>query len=121
MLRIAQLKAHRSWEDWTIFGIGTALIFSPALDPAYTSLALLNAIVVGFLVICLAMSELSLVERWDERAALFFGVWMIVSPFVLGYFESGSLWFWHIALGAALSAMATLELWQDFGSSSRST
>ncbi len=119
MLRIDQLKAHRSWEDWIIFSLGATLIVSPAFDPRHTSLALLNAIVIGFLVLCLALSELSLMERWDERATLMFGVWMIVSPFMLGYFQDGSLWYWHTALGAGLAIMAALELWQENGTSSR--
>jgi SPW repeat len=109
-----QLDVHRSWEDWIIFGLGMALIVSPALDPAHAApLVLLNTIVVGFLVMCLAMSELALVERWDEWANLVFGVWTMIAPVVLGYAGAGTLWLWQIVIGAAIVAVSALELWQD--------
>lgn len=114
MNRLDQLRTHRSWEDWTLLVLGAALIVSPAFDPtSLTPAALLNAVVVGFLILCFALSELSLVERWEERANLALGAWMIVAPLALGYFGAGTLWFWHIAIGAAVALLALLELWQD--------
>lgn len=115
MVSLDQMKIHKSWEDWAVFAFGATLIMSPAFDPAsLTPLVLLNSIVVGFLILCLAISELSLVERWDEQANLALGVWMIVAPLVLGYSEVGTLWFWHMVIGAAVALIALLELWQDW-------
>jgi SPW repeat len=116
MARLDQISVHKSWEDWTILVLGAALVVSPAFDPGSISpLVLMNAIVVGFLILCLALSELVLIERWDERANCALGVWMIVAPAALGYFASGTLWFWHMAIGAAVTLLALLELWQDWG------
>ena len=114
MARLDLIKVHKSWEDWTALGLGVVLVVSPALDPVQlTPLVLLNATVVGFFILCLAMSELSLIERWEERAYLACGVWMMLSPFILGYFGSGTLWIWHMAIGATVALLALLELWQD--------
>ena len=114
MARLDLMKVHKSWEDWTALALGAVLIVSPAFDPAQlTPLVLLNAIVVGFFIVCLAMSELSLIERWEERAYLVCGVWMMLAPFMLGYLGSGTLWIWHMAIGATVVLLAVLELWQD--------
>lgn len=114
MARLVQLSLHRSWEDWTALLCGAVLIVSPAFDSAMlTPVVLLNAIVVGFIILCLAMSELSLIERWEERAYLLCGLWMMLAPLALGYFGSGSLWIWHMAIGAVVALLAVLELWQD--------
>ena len=92
MAGLVQMKIHKSWEDWVVLGLGAALIVSPAFDPvSLIPVALLNAIVVGFLILCFALSELLLVERWDERANLALGAWMSVAPLALGYFGVGNL------------------------------
>ena len=115
MARLDQMKIHKSWEDWVILGLGAALIVSPAFDPvSLMPVALPNAILVGFLILCFALSELSVVERWDERANLALGAWMIVAPLALGYFGVGTLWLWHMVTGAAVALLAMLELWQDW-------
>jgi SPW repeat len=115
MARIDNMKTHKSWEDWVILGLGAALIVSPAFDPsALTPMVITNAIVAGFLIISLAVSELSLMERWEECVNLALGSWMIVAPAALGYLGSGKLWLWHMAIGAAVAALALLELWQDW-------
>lgn len=119
MARLDQFSVHKYWEDWTILILGSALVVSPAFDPGSISpLVIMNAIVVGFLIVCLALSELLLIERWDERANFALGVWTIVAPAALGYFGSGTLWVWHMAIGGAVALLALLELWQDRGLSS---
>jgi hypothetical protein len=41
-------------------------------------------------------------------------LWLIVSPFTLGYAEAGALRYWHFVLGAVVALLAALELWQDW-------
>ena len=40
------------------------------------------------------------------------GLWLIASPYVLGY--SGTLAIWHISLGGLVALLAALQLWQDW-------
>ena len=58
--------------------------------------------------------ELFDLERSEEAWLLVCGLWLIVSPFVLGYADSGTLAYWHVALGIAVVLLAALELWQDW-------
>lgn len=114
MATMRRPATHRSWEDWTTMALGGLIALSPAFDPATSashSYVLLNSIAVGFFVICLAMSELAVIERWDEKANLVAGLWLAASPFVLGY--GGQLSIWHVVIGGLVAAIAALELWQD--------
>ena len=42
------------------------------------------------------------------------GAWLVASPMALGYFDAGNLGTVHIALGALVTALGALELWQDW-------
>ena len=107
-------REHKSWEDWAVFALGVALLFSPMLDSgALSPLAVTNIVIVGFAVMAVAISELMLAERWDARTSLALGVWTIVAPFMLGY--GGKLAFWHGVIGASITVLSAFELWQDAG------
>lgn len=106
------LKDHRAWEDWAIFALGGLTALSPvfSVGPNHP-LALFNAVVVGFLIMTVAMSELSLIERWGERCVVAAGIWLVLSPVLLGY---GGLIAWlHSGIGVLVACLGALELWQD--------
>ena len=106
------LLEHRRWEDILSMILGAAILISPmfADTTANTTMVATTAIVGAAIVVLAGMEQLFL-RRWEEFLALLCGVWVMVSPFVLDY--GGSLRAWHIALGAAVTALAILELWQD--------
>jgi SPW repeat len=115
MAQSNRLFEHKAWEDWAVFGLGTAWLLSPAIDEsALSPLVIANVVVVGVLVLALAVSELMLVERWDSRATLVLGIWMMLAPSAIGYPGSGKLAFWHVLIGALVALIAALELWQDW-------
>ena len=51
-------------------------------------------------------------QRWEEVVGLLAGLWLIASPYVLGY--SGTLGIWHLGLGGLVLLLAALQLWQDW-------
>lgn len=105
-------RVHKSWEDWAVFALGGALLFSPMLDSsALSPLVVSNIVIVGFAVMAVAISEMMLAERWDARMSLGLGVWTIVAPYLLGY--GGKLAFWHVVIGALIAVLSMFELWQD--------
>jgi SPW repeat len=114
---------HRSWED--IFGmcLGVLIILSPWLTgqvnyglgaQAVSGFMILNTILIGILVFGLAQLEYIALQRWQEVCEIAVGLWLIVSPFVLGYSGEGVLRFWHACLGGVVVLMAVLKLWQDW-------
>ena len=75
--------------------------------------ALVNALIVGSLVVALAALELVDLRRGEEWALLVLGAWLAASPHVFGYTADSVLASWHFWLGLATLALAALEYWQD--------
>ena len=73
----------------------------------------LNAAQVGLLILGLATFGLVQPSRWSDIGQLACGVWLMASPFMLPYADTGRLADWHIALGLVVASIASLELWQD--------
>ena len=114
MLRLTLPHEHKAWEDWAVFALGGAVLLSPIMDnTALTPLVVANLVVVGFLIMAVAISELMLAERWDARMTLALGVWLVLAPYVIGY--AGKLGFWHAVIGALIAVLSAFELWQDLG------
>lgn len=111
---------HRTWEDWLGMTLGLVIALSPWLvdhglaDHAVGRAAAWNAVLVGVLVFFLAELEYVVLRRWEEAGQLLLGLWLVVSPYMFGYFETGALRFWHSTLGGLVILLAALELWQDW-------
>lgn len=113
-------KTHRSWEDLAVafLGIGLmAVTWSHSTElargmevPGY----LINAGVIGVLLLILGFYEIASWSRFIEYAVGAMGLWLIASPFVLGFAANGNFATWHYAIGLAVTVLAALELWQDW-------
>jgi hypothetical protein len=108
-------KVHRTWEDWVSIALGVLVGLSPWLAGEQGDAAVnWNAVILGALVIALGALELSGLQRWEEAVEIACGLWLIVSPFLFGYADAGTLRYWHFALGALVALLAVVELWQDW-------
>ena len=113
MVRAVNLREHRTWEDWAGIVLGIVIGLSPWFsDAAASQIIMLNAIAIGLLVLALSAFEFVSLRRWEEVAAFACGLWLIASPFALGY--AGALATWHFVLGGLVVVLAALELWQDW-------
>src|ERR687895_492411 len=108
------LDAHRTWQDWVVLGLGVLIDLAPWLTGETSERAVVvNAALIGVLVVVLAEIELVKLRRWPEIGQLVCGLWQTASPYVFGYARAGQLRYWHFALGALVALLAALELWQD--------
>lgn len=115
------LKIHRTWEDWCGMLLGMLIALSPwfptqqgEVADAGRSLVVLNTVMVGIVVFGLAQLEYVSLQRWEEVAGIIAGVWLILSPYLLGYHGDGLLRFYHSCFGALVVLLSTLQLWQDW-------
>ena len=109
------LSEHKTWEDVATLFLGFVLMISPWIVSQTTSGdAISNAGIIGFFLILLAGFEMSRLHRWEEVVTLLLGLWMIVSPYVLGYEMLTPLAPVHQVIGALVSVLAMLQLWQDW-------
>ena len=114
MVNMRIFDTHRTWEDWFGIALGVLIVASPWLAlHAGSSLVPWVTIAVGFLVLQFAGLQLVDLERVDEFGMMACGLWLIASPFALGYADTGTLMYLHFMFGVALVLLAALELWQD--------
>lgn len=111
---------HRNWEDWFGMLLGLMIALSPwAAGDEVRHAAVWNAALIGVAVFFLAELEYVALTRWEETGQLLLGLWLVMSPYVFGYFNTGTLRFWHSTLGGLVILLAALELWQDWERSDR--
>ena len=109
------LKTDRTWEDGVGLALGLMIGLSPWFyDEPVVPAVLLNSGVIGLAVLVLAQLELVHLRRWEEFAQLACGLWLSASPFIFDYAHQHHLRLWHWVLGPIVSALALLELWQDW-------
>ncbi len=86
------------WEDWVGVAIGVWMLVSPwVLGFSDHQAAVMNALVMGTILVLEEMLELGVHEAVEEWIDVVAGLWLIVSPAVLGF---GSL------MPASLSTIA---------------
>ncbi|MEH2468719.1 hypothetical protein V1281_002024 [Nitrobacteraceae bacterium AZCC 2161] len=116
------LSTHRTWEDWCGMLLGVLIVLSPwfptqashGLAGADHSAVIINTFTVGILVFGLSQLQYVALQRWEEVAEIFLGLWLIASPYALGYSSEGMLRFMHTSLGGIVVLLAALQLWQDW-------
>ena len=114
MANVKFFNAHPDWEDYLDMLLGVLIVLSPVFAGyEVASAVMINAGIIGVLVLALASFELLDLRRWEEILELLCGLWLIASPFMLGY-ANGALMIWHMALGAIVALLAVAELWQDW-------
>ncbi len=90
MARLRIFSVHRTWEDRLGIAIGLLIVISPWLAHGVDfQLVVINAVIVGMLVISLAGMEIVVLRASEEWLELASGLWLMASPFVLGYASSG--------------------------------
>jgi len=103
---------HRGWEDLFSALCGVLIILSPGLAGGDVGVAaMISAGLAGVIITMLALLDLMDHQRWEELLELICGLWVVVSPLVIGY--GGALRLSHYLLGAIVVLLALLELWQD--------
>ena len=84
------MKAKR-WQDWVLLLFGIWLFVAPFWMHGYastTSVAAGNSYVLGILVFVFAWGALATTRVWQEWVELILGIWLIISPFVLGFWTT---------------------------------
>jgi len=119
MTGIRLFNVHYLWEDCVSMSLGALIVLTAwIIGDVSSQTVAVNATIVGILVLALGASEFFDLRRWEESLEAACGLWLIASPFILGYADAGTLRYWHFILGAAVVLLAVLELRQDWNLSS---
>ncbi len=101
-----------AWEDWTNLVLGLWLSASPWVFQFTTaSAAVWNALISGCIIALLAAAALYQVKKWEEWTNAVIGIWLVVSPWVLG-FSNDPVTTWNaVIVGLLVLCVAGWELY----------
>lgn len=97
----------RRWQDWANLILGAWVFVSPwILDYGSSTTAALNAYVMGGGIVVFAMIAAYMPKAWEEIINMLLGVWLVVSPFVLGFSAMTVIALHTVVVGILATAFA---------------
>lgn len=109
----------KRWQDWLTLALGIWVAVSPwVYGFNMAAVATANAVIIGAVIALYSLIELSAPRIWEEWLMVLAGIWLLISPWVLG-FEARTQAVWNTALsGIAIALLAVWALGQ-FGAERR--
>jgi hypothetical protein len=92
------------------------LLISPWLFALANGTAAADLRASGAAIAILSLAAMVAFANWEEWVNLLLGLWLIVSPWVLGFAHTRGMHF-SIGVGAAVTFLAALELWLVYDAS----
>ena len=89
--------------------LAALLLISPWLFTLTNTTARIDLWASSLAVILISLAAIAAFAKWEEWANLILGVWLIASPWVLGFAHSRAMHF-SIGVGLAIAFLAALEL-----------
>ena len=103
------MKKFKHWQDPVNAVLGVALVLSPwVLSYSSESVATSNAVIIGLALVATALGAMLAPQAWEEWTEAILGLWMIMSPWVLGFSHVQAAM--YVAVGAGL-IVVLLALW----------
>jgi SPW repeat len=90
--------------------LGALLFFSPWIFSFASGAQSQNAMISGIIIAVLSIAALAAFAEWEEWLNLVVGLWVLVSPWVLGFADTTAMWV-HIVIGIVVAVVAAIELW----------
>jgi hypothetical protein len=107
------------WQDWVNLVLGAWLFISPwvlgfasAATEAGTTTprAAVNAWIFGVIVVVLSIAAVVRTQPWEEWLNLLAGIWLFISPWVLGYSGTTTALWNALIVGALVFILACWDL-----------
>ena len=110
MANLATARNAR-WQDVANFVLGAWLFISPwVLGFSDAGKVATNAWIFGITIALLALSAIFAYQRWEEWPTAAIGVWVFISPWVLGAVSNARILWSSLVVGALLVILA---LWSS--------
>jgi hypothetical protein len=103
------MKQVKHWQDPVNAALGACLVLSPwAIGFSGDTVATANAVIVGLALVATALGAMLFPRAWEEWTEAVLGLWLIVSPWALGFGTHADA---RSAAVVAGIAVAVLALW----------
>ena len=100
--------------------LGAVLFFSPWIFGFDAGAQTQNAVICGIIIAALSIAALAAFAVWEEWLNLIVGLWVIVSPWILG-FQGSTAMTVHLVIGIIVAVLAAIELWLMYQQPPRQT
>src|SRR5215475_8986898 len=90
--------------------LGAFLFVSPWIFGFTSGAAATNAYICGIIIAALSIAALAAFAVWEEWLNLIVGLWVLVSPWVLGFAGTTAMHV-HIVIGVTVAVLAGFEIW----------
>jgi len=105
------IARNARWQDVANFVLGAWLFISPwVLGFSGAGKVATNAWIFGIIIALLALSAIFAYQRWEEWLTAAIGVWVFISPWVLGAVSNARILWSSLVVGALLVILA---LWSS--------
>ena len=92
--------------------LGAFLLCSPWIFGFASGLQTQNAVISGIVIAILSIAALAAFAEWEEWLNLIVGLWVVVSPWVLGFAGTTAMRV-CVIVGLVVAAIAAIELWME--------
>lgn len=108
------MKQLKHWQDAVNALMGVWVILSPwALGFQDNTAAMTNAVVIGLALIAAALGAIFVPRAWEEWTESALGLWLIASPWVLGFSARRDAMLGAVLTGVVVMALALWTLATD--------
>ena len=105
--------AARRWQDRANLVLGAWLLVSPWVLDYVRTTAAWNAYFLGAGIFVVAVIARYVPKGWEELINTALGVWLVVSPFVLGFTSMETVALHTVVVGILVAALAIWAMWSD--------
>ena len=103
----------RRWQDWVNVVIGVWLFASPWFLGYADTVAAWNAYVMGAGIVVFAAFAAYMPKMWEEIVNTLAGIWLVVSPFVLGFGAMRPVALHTVVIGLLVITFAVWAMLRD--------
>ncbi|RWO20212.1 SPW repeat protein [Mesorhizobium sp.] len=101
-------------QDWINLVLAACLFISPwVIGFAAETAAAWNAWIAAVVLGALALAALSVFAEWEEWVNLVVGLWLIASPWLLGFVANANAMATHVVLGVLVVAASAWAVWDS--------
>lgn len=108
------MKQLKHWQDPVNALLGVWVALSPwALGFEGTTVVMANAVIIGLALIAAALGAIFVPRAWEEWTEGALGVWLVVSPWALGFSMHYEATLNAVVAGVVIAALALWTLLTD--------
>ena len=110
---------RQHWPEWCVALVGVWVFLTPWVLPYFfpnsvaTGIVMWNHHVVGFAIAVAGLAAVAAYQIWEEWADIVLGVWLALSPLVLGFASLTALTWNAMIMGAVVVILSAAALYTD--------